>query len=71
MEDELGNTTPVIWFSFLGQSLSFLFPRSLIIYILYLPILTTTLENPESHKIGYQKRFSQLLAFLLTYLQSF
>jgi hypothetical protein len=32
MEDELGNTTPDIWFSFLGQSLLFLFERSVLIY---------------------------------------
>ena len=34
MEDELGNTIPDIWFSFLGQSLSFLFQRSVLIYVL-------------------------------------
>jgi len=34
MEDEVGITTPDICFLFLGQSLSFLFPRSLFVYIL-------------------------------------
>ena len=43
MEDKLGITTPDIWFSFFGQSLSFLFPRSLFIDIL-------TYSNNNSRK---------------------
>ena len=38
---------------------------------MYLPILTRTLETPESHQTGYQNGFSLLMAFLLAFLQSF
>jgi hypothetical protein len=50
MEDDRGNTTPDIWFSFFGQSLSFLFPRSVFIYV-----LTHSNNNSRKPRISSNK----------------